>query len=114
MKKSIKYILIGLAAITALTFCSCNEYKEAQDEAAKNLTGLMSEAQDLQSEFNSAASELSDMVSDIHNGLDNAGNELNSAAGSLQSGINNGKLSKAVSDIKGSIGFSESTQNSNE
>ena len=95
MKKSIKYILIGLAAITALTFCSCNEYKEAQDEAAKNLTGLMSEAQDLQSEFNSAASELSDMVS-------------------LQSGINNGELSKAVSDIKDSIDFSESTQNSNE
>ena len=94
-----------------------NTLKAALENAASSFGENSKRTQAWQVQLNNAQASLNKMEREVaqnNQALDNAGNELNSAAGSLQSGINNGELSKAVSDIKDSIDFSESTQNSNE
>lgn len=80
MKKKIMLIAaVTAGAVAAMALCSCNEYKEAQDDFASNITSLMSEAQDIgselnehTSEFQEAASNLESTVSDIRNGVEGA------------------------------------------
>lgn len=79
MKNTKKIIIaVSAAVLAAVALCSCNEYKDAQDEFASNVTSLMSEANDLRSEidqhtseFQEAASGLNDTVDGIKDGINN-------------------------------------------
>ncbi len=72
MKKLIICLLLGMIAVGS--FCACNEYKEAQDEFADNMTSMMSEASDLKSTFDEYAEGVNSALDGI-NGNNNAQEE---------------------------------------
>ena len=95
MKKTIRIIIaVSAAVLAAAALCSCNEYKEAQDDFASNVTSLMIEANDLRSEIDQHTSEFQEAASG-----------LNSTVDGIKEGIKDG-----INNITGQN--SESTQSS--
>ncbi|MBQ8133428.1 MAG: hypothetical protein IJ192_03315 [Clostridia bacterium] len=72
MKKIVVCLLLCILAVGSL--CACNEYKEAQDEFADNMTSMMSEANDLKSTFDEYADGVNSALDGI-NGNNNAQEE---------------------------------------
>ncbi len=64
--------VIIVSAVMCVMLCSCNEYKEAQDELHEGITSMMSEASDLKSTFDEQASGVDDFFNDITGGGSNA------------------------------------------
>lgn len=70
MRSSAKWIIaVTIGAAAAIALCACDEYSQAKKNFTGEVNGLLSEANDLKSDFNAANDEFSQAVSDLQGGF---------------------------------------------